>query len=232
MAYLTAELVTRSWFLSGIVSRELQVPTGDQITEGLDLLNEFLALRSVDIKAIPYYTEFNLPAVIGQEGYFIEDLLDVETFTFNIGSVRYSTMNVPRRTYVGSGRADNIQSLPFSWHLERELGGASIFLYFKPSETFPLTIHGKFALGSVTIDQDLELTLDKFYIAYLRYALANQMCSEYNLPFQSMDEYKKYEKMVNSVSPQDMTMSKVSTLQRQHGMNYAQVSIGKAFTPQ
>ena len=35
MAYTAQQLITRSWFLSGIIARNLQVPTGDQIYDGL-----------------------------------------------------------------------------------------------------------------------------------------------------------------------------------------------------
>ena len=79
MSYTARQLVTRSWFLSGIVARRLQSVTGDQATDGLFLLNALLDWKSVDVTLIPYETYFEFPAIPGQESYFIPNLLAIET---------------------------------------------------------------------------------------------------------------------------------------------------------
>ena len=40
MAYLASTLITRSFYLSQILSRELQTITGTEMSDGLYLLNE------------------------------------------------------------------------------------------------------------------------------------------------------------------------------------------------
>ena len=132
MAYTVTDLITRAFYLSQVVSRELEEVSGQQISDGLIWLNALLSLKSAHSRLIPYYTEYQFNAVIGQEVYFVPELVQPETLTFNIGPVRYSTQPVPRRAYQGSGRVDNITSLPFNWNFERTLGGANISLVFSP----------------------------------------------------------------------------------------------------
>lgn len=232
MVYTVRELITRSYFLSGVVGKEFQLPTGEQITDGLQMLNALLSIKTANQRMIPYYNEYQFTSVVGQEKYFIPNLILAETFTFNIGALRYQTINQNRKQYFGTPRVDNIESLPFTWHVEREKGGSSLYIYFLPNQDYPCIIWGKFSLSDVTLDQDLSLSLDQFYIEYLRYALAEYICQENNVSFTPQSEKKlnELEQNVFDISPLDLTMTKISSLQRQNGMNWAQVNIGGAWT--
>jgi len=234
MAYTARQLITKSYYLSGIVARRLQSVSGNQLSDGLDLLNDLLAVKTVDQRLIPYYREYALTAVIGQEKYFIADLIAVETFTFNIGSVRYSTTPASRKQYFGTGRVDTIQSLPYNWHIERKLGGSDLYIYFLPNTNYPMKIWGKFGLTEVADENvDLSLTYDKFYIEYLRYALAEYICADYNIMFQpqSAQKLKELEYTLIDLSPKDLTLQKFSTLQSDTGVNYADVNLGRGWRP-
>jgi hypothetical protein len=153
--------------------------------------------------------------VIGQEIYPIVGLIDVETATFNIGDARFYLERVARQEYFGYPRVDNVPSLPYRYHLERNLGGSNFYLYYVPSQVWPVKIWGKFMLTDVTLDQDLLLTLDKFYIEYLRFSLAKRICTEYGVTFQpqSAEELKRLESLAVDISPIDYSMKKSSTLQ-------------------
>lgn len=233
MAYTARQLVTRSWYLSGIVARRLQSVTGDQATDGLFLLNALLNWKSIQTDLIPYWTYYEFPAVVGQEQYFIPNLYDVETLTFNISTVRYATGFVPRRAYFGSGRVDNVNSLPGGWHFNRSTGGGSIYLYFKPAGTYPIKIMGKFGLQNVTLDTDLLSVYDKSYLEYLRYALAEYMCSEYGIIMnpQSYKILKSIERTLMYVSPPDISIKKKSILCDTPGLNWGDVNTGQGWRP-
>lgn len=237
MAYPVTKLITNSYYLSGILSRGLQSISGDQLTDGLDLLNAWIAIKTANVRLIPYFTQFDLPLVVGQEKYFIPNLVSAETFVFFIGNstnaVRYSTLPQKRVTYFGSGRVENINSLPFSWHYERILNGANVYIYFTPNLNYPATIWGKFSLASVQLNQDLSLTLDQYYIEYLRFGLAEQICSEYNIPLQPQTQMrlKELEKIVTDVSPADLQMQKMSSLSDRMGYNYADANLGRGWRP-
>lgn len=233
MAYTTLQLINNAHYESGIVSRGFETVGGQQVNDGLQFLNDLIADKTVENGLIPYYEEYNFNAVTGQETYFIPDLIEVETFVFYIDTVRYQTENRARREYFGSSRADNIQSLPGSWHMERCFGGANIYIYFKPNQNYPLTIWGQFRLQQVVINQDLSLTLDRFYINYLKFDLAARLCAEYNytVPPGVAKALAKYENDISKRSgPMDLRLIKLSSLQRRGSINYGMVNIGKGWT--
>src|SRR5579862_6454016 len=102
MGYTAEKLITRSWYLSGIVARNLQVDTGDQIYDGLDMLNDLLNFKQIETDLIPYWQYITFNAVPGQEFYFLPNVAAIETSTFNINVVRYPMVSTSRSNYFGS----------------------------------------------------------------------------------------------------------------------------------
>lgn len=233
MAYSALTLITRAWYLSGIVARNIETVSGDQVTDGLFLLNVLLDFKASDVRLIPYFTRYAGTFVVGQEMYFIENLFDIETMTFNIGTVRYPMNKTTRDVYFGNGRVDNIRSLPFQYHLERRLNGSNVFVYFLPDQAYTFNLIGKFALTDVTLMQDMSLVYDQFYLEYLRYALAQFFCNEYNIAFAPEKEkmLRIYEKKLTDVSPPDLTLQKLNFLNENTTINWAFVNISKGWTP-
>jgi hypothetical protein len=234
MAYTARQLITRSWYLSGIVARNAQTPTGDQITDGLALLNSLLDFKSIQIDLIPYWTyNTSYSTVAGQESYFISNCLAVESVTFTLQSIRYAMDYVTRSVYFGSGRVNDIQTLPFNWNYNRGLGGGTLYLYFIPDAVYQLQIMGKFGLTDVTLDQNLLLVYDKSYLEYLRYGLAEYMCSEYGILFnpESARILKGMERQLMYISPPDLSMIKASILTEGSGLNYADINWGRGWRP-
>jgi hypothetical protein len=250
MPYTAQELITRSWFLSGIVARNLQVPTGDQIYDGLQMLNDLLNFKQIETDLIPYWTYIELPLVAGQEFYFLPYVAAIESATFNIDVVRYPMDSTTRRMYYGSSRVDNISTLPFNWNYNRALGGGNLALYFKPEAAYPCKMMVKIFLVDVNLETDLtNLTsvvpytfinsanqgLDTSYIEYLRYALAQYMCSEYGVLFNPESEkiLTSYKRKLMYVSPPDLTVIKTSILCAENagGVNWGDVNIGRGWRP-
>jgi len=233
MAYTTTQLITNSFYLSQIVSRDLQTVSGAQLQDGLDMLNALLNVKSAHSRLIPYYQEYQFNAVPNQETYFVPNLVVAETLTFNIGPVRYSMSPMSRKPYQGSGRVDNIASLPFNWHFERGKGGGTIWLYFLPNTNYPMTLWGKFGFTNVTLGQDLTTVFDLFYIDYLRYRLAQRICSEYgiNMSPQAEQELRILESEVTDVSPADLSLNKCSSLGATSGLNWGDINIGRGYRP-
>lgn len=250
MAYTAQTLVTRSWYLSGIVARNFQVPTGDQITDGLMLLNAMLDFKSIETDLIPYWTYISLPLIPATEYYFLPNVAAVESITFNIDTVRYSMDSVTRRNYYGSGRVDNISTLPFNWNFNRGEGGGTLAIYFLPEAAYPLKLMVKIFLNEVLLTTDLlnissilpytflqtaNAGYDPAYIEYLRYALAQYMCSEYGILFnpESAAILKKYERKLMYESPPDLSMIKSTILNAPQytGLNFGDVNLGKGWRP-
>jgi len=250
MPYTAQELITRSWFLSGIVARNLQVPTGDQIYDGLQMLNDLLNFKQIETDLIPYWTYIELPLVADQEFYFLPYVAAIESATFNIDVVRYPMDSTTRRMYFGSSRVDNISTLPFNWNYNRALGGGNLALYFKPESAYPCKMMVKLFLVDVELTTDLtnlsesvpytfinssNQGLDTSYIEYLRYALAQYMCSEYGVLFNPESEkiLTSYKRKLMYVSPPDLTVIKTSILCAENagGVNWGDVNIGRGWRP-
>ncbi len=233
MAYSALTLITRAWYLSGIVARNLETVSGDQVTDGLFLLNVLLDFKASDVRLIPYFTRYAGTFVVGQEMYYIPNLYDIETMTFNIGTVRYPMNKTTRDVYFGNGRVDNINSLPFQYHLERTYGGSNVWVYFLPEQAYVFNLIGKFALTEVTLMQDMSLVYDQFYLEYLRYALAQFYCNEYNIAFapEKLQMLRTYEKKLQDVSPPDLTLQKLNFINQDTTINWAFVNLSKGWTP-
>jgi hypothetical protein len=79
------------------------------------------------------------------------------------------------------------------------------------------------------INQDLSLTLDRFYINYLKFDLAARLCAEFNysVPPGVAKALSSYEDNISKKSgPMDLRLTKLSSLQRRGGINYGQVNLG------
>jgi hypothetical protein len=233
MPYTARKLITKAYYLSGIVSRQFQSVSGTQLTDGLELLNALMKMKGAQLSLIPYYQEYTFNAVSGQEKYFIDNLLEPELLTFYINDVRYSIHPVGRKDYFASPRADNVESLPDTWHYERSKGGCDIYLYFKPNENYPMMLWGKFGLDTVGADDDLLLVYDEFYIEYLRYALAEYICCEYQVQFnpQSAKKLNELKNSAKEISPRDLTTQKASFFERGPTVNYGYVNFGTGWSP-
>lgn len=234
MAYTGTQLITGAYYASGIVARELESVNGSQAADGLILLNEIIEEKAVDATMIPYQSSTTVNMVVGQEEYSVSNLIHASTATFVKDDVRYKLIEQPRDKYLGSYRVNTIQSLPFSFHQEREFGGTKIFLYFLPDDTHVMTIYGIFRLSTVTAGQDLSLTLDQFYISYLKYALAERLCAEYAIepPMTLVRQLRKYESWINKRSRQfDLSIKKQSTLQVKNNLSWAYINLGKGYVP-
>lgn len=78
------------------------------------------------------------------------------------------------------------------------------------------------------------LGFDQFYITYLRYALADRICAEFNFttPVNVVRQLSKYEAWISKKSRLiDLQMKKVSSLQRSGGFNWAFINLGKGWVP-
>lgn len=155
MAYTTNQLISGAYYAAGVVSREFETVSGSQIGDGLQWLNEIIGDKVVDQGMIPYETTYNFDAVIGQEVYFIPNLIQVDTLVFFLDSVRYAMSYTKRNQFFGSPRVENIKTLPFEWYFERVTGGGNLYLYFLPDRAYPMEVKGTFRLAPMQLGQDL-----------------------------------------------------------------------------
>ena len=155
MTYTANQLISGAYYAAGIVSREFETVSGQQVTDGLTWLNNIISEKVVDDGMIPYESTYTFTAVTGQPSYVIPNLIAIDTLTFTLNTVRYSMAYTPRNQYFGSNRVNNINSLPFEWYFERSFGGGTLYIYFNPDREYPIEIHGMFRMTSVALGQNL-----------------------------------------------------------------------------
>lgn len=258
MVYTVTQLISDGFNCSGVVGKEFEQVSGEQFAEGLQYLNSLLSKKTADKSGIPYFLQYNANFIIGQEQYFIPGLISIDSMTFFIDSppdpiivnpvpmspigapigagnqVRYAMMKKDRKSYWATPRANQIMSLPFQYYYERQFGGASVYVYFLPVQQYQFQIWGLFSLNNVVLGQDLSLTLDQFYIDFLKFELAKRICAEYNYSFpegaaSQLDEYQMI--IDKRVQRLDLTQQQISVLsQTTDGVNYAYANLGTGWT--
>jgi hypothetical protein len=228
----TLELITNAYYLAGILSRDFETISATQAVDGLELLNDVLAEKSISSALIPYYSHTVFNTVAGQEEYVIPNLVDITQLTFNIGDVRYQMIRDTQKRYFGSGRVDDIESLPFHYYAERQLGGMRFYLYFVPDQDFEMKVTGKFALSELGQFDDLDLVFDRFYKSYLKYFLAKRLCDFYGhtFPDQLKPTLRGLEEQLNKMVGVDLSINRQSMFRKNY-FGYGQANLGRGWEP-
>lgn len=234
------ELVTEAFYLSGKLGADFETMTGQMASRGLKLLNYVLADRNSDGRFLPYYDILDIPAVVGQEEYFVPNLVQLETFTVTRQDVRDPMQWVSRDVYFGSGRVNHINSLPYEYHSDRiidpdtNVAGTKIWVYWEPSQTdYTFQVNGRFSLGIVTLDTVISNSLELFFIDYLVYKTASRICQFYDLVFGSdrTQTLMNLEERVNDVNPIDTTSRIITAFGGQNPFNWGDVNFGRGWRP-
>lgn len=226
-------IIQRALNLSGITSRSLEEQDDEEGSDGLFWLNMLLAEKSATGVLLPYFGHIDVLPVIGQEIYFIPNLVTAEILTFTIQGVRYSVRFESRYKYLGTPRANDIQSLPFQWYWERVNGGMNIYLYFKPSQQImDIQVTGLLGLQKVIFSTEFDGFLDTFYQNFLMFELAESMCIFYklSLPPETKTKLMRLRNEMRSINPRDFSLKKRSMLGSGGILTYAQIAFGRAWT--
>lgn len=234
MVYPLSKLISGAYYESGIVARGLQTVGGEQALDGVDLFNEILAEKSMDSVFLPYYTNQTVTLSEGQETYFIAGLSELATLTFNIGTVRYPMDELGIQEYNATGRVDNVESLPFSFYLQRSLGGTQIKLYPLPASDYVLNILGKFAYPDISnYQEDLALTYDTFQILYFKFKVAYRLLlfNKQPIPQDLKQQLDNLERRFHDLTGTDWSIQKVSMIRCDYRPNYMQAALRDGWVP-
>lgn len=212
MPYTVTELITKAWTLSGIVAAQAETVSGDQLKDGLEHLNDFLALQNANARMIPYIRVEHLTCIPNSEELFVKHLLNIDALTLQEEEPRsYALQTLPllgRKEYFTHDYPSFLR--PRFYHLEKTKGGSLLFLSPTPDKAYPLKLVGKFGLTEVSYNDDLSLFYDRDYLLYLRYGLADTLCDFYNHPFSAKGKFKEIENKLRDLSPLDLSMEKNS----------------------
>ena len=84
-----------------------------------------------------------------------------------------------RGRYDGENRVNDTQAPPGYFNYEKVLGGVNLSVWPLPSSDYTVTITGLFALSSVTMNTDLSLTYDDFFIVFLKLLVIRRLAAKY-----------------------------------------------------
>jgi len=212
MPYTVTELITKAWNLSGIVAAQAETVSGDQLSDGLEHLNDFLALQNANSRIIPHTRVQQLTCVAHSEELFVQHLLTLDSLTLREEKPScYLLQSLPllgRKQYFNQDYPSFLR--PRFYHLEKTKGGSLLFLSPTPDKAYSLKLVGKFALTEVNANDDLSAIYDRDYLLYLRYGLVDYLCDLYNHPFSAKGKLKEIERKLLDASPLDLSMEKIS----------------------
>lgn len=231
--YKAVNLIADAYYLSGVVSRELEDVSGSQSTDAVRWLNGVLNELAFHDRMVPYYELYEFDTEANVEKYHIPGLIDPETITFDLQSVRIPSRQKSFRRFFGSYRAENVQSLPFTFGLVRKVGGCDLYLYFKPDKVYPIKIWGKFYLTGLTLQTDLSSSYDTAYTEYFKYLLARKICNEYSrdVPAGIVQEINRYDGLLIDAQPMDFTIKKIGVFDGELSLDYPQINLGEGWQP-
>jgi len=246
MPYLTSQLVVRAFQTSGLYSPDIgNYPTTNQLNNGLFLLNEGLSENNLLGEMQKYTKLIEVPCVIGQEIYFIPDMLNIQTFTFNLTNVRYSVQYRTRTEYFGVSRVDQVNGLPYIYHIERAykndentgaiISGSNVYVYMPPSQQITFNIHGLFEQSLVQLNTDLSEFMQASDLKYWRLKLASFICAFYqkDMPIKAAEQLDEIEEKIKVFNSPDLssTAQIVNLFGQSQAINYGQINIGRGWTP-
>ena len=142
-----------------IVAAQAETVSGDQLKDGLEHLNDFLALQNANSRMIPYIRVGNLTCIPNSEELFVKHLLNIDALTLRVEEPRsYALQTLPLLGRKGYFTHDYPFFLrPRFYHLEKIKGGSLLFLNPTPDKAYPLKLVGKFGLTEVSYNDDLSL---------------------------------------------------------------------------
>lgn len=227
------QIVDSGWYLSGIVARDYEVVSGSQSADGLEILNDILSEMAVTGKYQPYYTQITQNVTKGSASFFVTNLIDCDSVTFKIQSVTY-TMNRRNVTqYFNKSFVNSVESLPYEYYFQREVGGGRIFIYYSPSDDYDFRVSGRFSINIVESTTDLSSQFDQIYLTYLKYACAVRMCQFDNVtpPKTVQQELFRIRKMITKMSPSIAENQNISILGSYKAPSYGRANLTGLIIP-
>lgn len=98
MTYTVTELITSAWNLTGIVAAQAETVSSDQLSTGLNHLNDFLALQSTESRMIPYTRVHSFECKANWDEFLIDHLLKVDVLTIK-GNGDYPLQSLARKAF-------------------------------------------------------------------------------------------------------------------------------------
>ncbi len=208
MSYTVRKLITEAYYASGIRSREFQTIEGALISEGLSLLNDFLAVTSANQSKKPYIQTKTFNCIANQEKYKIDGLIYPETISFYIDTNLRMPVNIAgRKEYFGTTKVTDLNTIPYNCTIERVLNGSEVYFYPLPDKAYKIEITGFFSLELIdNLSLDLTTIYDMYYIVFLKHNLIKTICMSEAIqtPLETTEYIAQLDNVVSKIATIDL----------------------------
>jgi len=177
------DIIDRAYRIIGVRSKD-QALSGDDVGQGLYILNQMLDHYSADSQLIAYYDVIEFPLVVGQESYTISDQLVADVTNKRLVYLKYVNLidnqyRYPVRVendtmFYRFTRDETVTRRPSIVFLQQEIGQSRITFIEAPDKTYTCVVKGKFILAHLELSTIIT-QVPIAYHRYLEYALANEL---------------------------------------------------------
>lgn len=177
------DIIDRAYRIIGVRSKDRAL-SGDDIGQGLYILNQMLDHYSADSELIAYYDLISFPLTIGQESYTISDQVTADVTNKRLVYLKYVNLidqqyRYPVRvendtTFYRFTRDETVTRRPNLVFLQQEIGQSRITFIVKPDKAYTCVVKGKFILAHLELSTIIT-QVPIAYHRYLEYALGNEL---------------------------------------------------------
>ncbi|MEO6077572.1 MAG: hypothetical protein ABIP54_02185 [Candidatus Andersenbacteria bacterium] len=184
-----------------------------------------------DLMATGTTANFGIPVVTGAGNLGVGEL--VVNYVDLAGTYASAAALV---TYINTGVVPNVTaSIVGTEFVLSDNTGATIYVTSLGTQSIAnnITFANFSTINGPVYENYVTGQLDRFYINYLKFSLADRLCTEFNfiVPPGVAKQLTQCQRWISKRSgPLDLKMQKVSTLRRQSSFNYASENLGKGWT--
>lgn len=222
MAYPIRQLIIEAYYLSGLVSRETETVSGEELEEGRHYLNIILSNNTINGERIIYSQSTKGTLNISSNTIYVPKLFCVQTITLYNGNIRYPLTRLDRDQFYGTSSIHALESIPVYYHEELSIlpldltenqptEGMRINVYPCANTNYEYVIHGKFGFDEIkpeNLSDDALKLWAYYYINYLTLSLAKRLnaTTDIAFPVATQELLKSVEQELCSKNTKDYSM--------------------------
>jgi len=195
MAQVTAKKIIDASLRRIRVLQSGETPTPDEYADSLDILNDLLGSLSIERLFMPHTVTEQFQLIAGQQTYTFGPGGDFDSqrpisiqsiYTTVADNVDYPCEIIPRKKFLGITYKKSTSTYPY-WATYHDLNPlAEISFYPLPSQNAIVTIDSDSQLTEFA-SVDTQTDLPREYVRFLKYALANELGSEFGKSLNQFD---------------------------------------------
>jgi len=179
MATVVELLIQDAYRFSEILG-EGEIANADELTVGLRWLNIAIDEINIDGIEIPLLTEEVFAMTLGEETQVLPDWIAITNLQYALGNILLDIDLLTQNEYLKTARIQSTSGVPGVAYPKRTPTGIDLKVFFKPSQAYPMHVHGYKILTQLAVGDTLT-GLQNFMKGYLLFKLAADLRTYYNL---------------------------------------------------